>query len=59
MIERLSVGINARNPFTVFPEENVGIDPEVNFTTGNAQGISNTAQYPSTRSFGVNLNVSF
>ncbi|WP_338732987.1 SusC/RagA family TonB-linked outer membrane protein [Mangrovimonas cancribranchiae] len=58
-IDRLSVGVIARNPITVFPDENIGIDPEVNFSTGNAQGISNTAQYPSTRSFGFNVNLTF
>ena len=35
-----------------------GFDPESTYSTGNAQGVE-TASFPSTRSVGFNLNVSF
>lgn len=65
MIERagltsLTLGLNARNPFMILPKENRNYaDPETSNTTGNAQGIALTAQYPYTRTFGFTLNVKF
>ena len=54
------VGVNARNPFVVLPKENRGYaDPEFSNTSGNAQGLSVTGQYPATRTFGFSVNVSF
>ncbi len=59
-INSLSVSAIARNVFTVFPEENRGYaDPESNFTSGNAQGISTVGQYPATKSIGMGLNLTF
>jgi len=65
MIERaglssLTLGVNARNPFMILPKENRNYnDPETSNTTGNAQGIALTGQYPYTRTFGFTLNVKF
>lgn len=56
----LTVGIHARNPFTKFSRENRNYaDPETSFTTGNAQGIAASNQYPAIRTFGFNVNVNF
>ena len=54
------VGVNARNPFVVLPKENRGYaDPEFSNTTGNAQGLSVSGQYPATRSYGLSVNLTF
>lgn len=54
------LGVNARNPFVVLPKENRGYaDPEFSNTSGNAQGLSVTGQYPATRTFGFSVNLSF
>ncbi|RLJ61954.1 TonB-linked SusC/RagA family outer membrane protein [Lacinutrix venerupis] len=54
------IGINARNPFVVLPKENRGYaDPEFSNTTGNAQGLSVTGQYPATRTYGMTVNLTF
>ena len=56
----VTVGVNARNPFTVLPKENRGYnDPETSNTTGNGQGLAAINQYPVTRSYGLNLNIKF
>ncbi|MBE9575175.1 SusC/RagA family TonB-linked outer membrane protein [Flavobacterium proteolyticum] len=63
-------GINARNPFVFLADgsllkakngiENRGyVDPEASITGGNAQGYSNIGQYPTTRTFGASLNLTF
>jgi TonB-linked SusC/RagA family outer membrane protein len=59
-LESFRFGINARNPFTVLASENKGYtDPEASNTTGNAQGIANVGQYPTTRSYGFSINLTF
>lgn len=65
MIERagltsLRFGVNARNPFIVLPKENRDYhDPEQSRSSGNDQGIAVTGQYPATRTFGFNMNLTF
>ena len=34
-------------------------DPEASNSTANSQGISNVGQYPTTRTIGASLNVTF
>lgn len=59
-VNSLSVGLFARNPFFVYAKENRNYaDPESAYSSGNGAGIAITGQYPSQRSFGVNLKVSF
>jgi len=42
------------------PKENRGYsDPESSVTSGNAQGFQYTGQYPSTKSFGFSVNLTF
>jgi len=59
-VDALSLGINARNPFIKLPKANRGYtDPETSVTAGNAQGFQYTGQYPSTRSLGFSINLTF
>jgi len=59
-VQTFTVGVNARNPFTVLPKENRSYnDPETSNTTGNGQGLASINQYPVTRSFGFNINATF
>ena len=59
-IEAFKFGVNARNPFVFLASNNKGYtDPEASNTTGNAQGISDIGQYPTTRTYGFSLNVTF
>jgi hypothetical protein len=65
MIERaglssLRFGVNARNPLTVLPKENRNYhDPEQSRSSGNDTGLAVTGQYPQTRTFGFNVNLTF
>ncbi|ESU19537.1 outer membrane protein [Flavobacterium cauense R2A-7] len=59
-LSSLRFGVNARNPFTVLPKENRGYhDPEQSRSSGNDQGLAVTGQYPATRTFGFNVNLTF
>lgn len=56
-IQGLSLSLVGRNLF-YFKKNTPNIDPEANYTNTNAQGLE-YGGLPSTRSFGVNLNVKF
>ena len=58
-IQGINIGVFGRNLLTFRPKDNVYTDPEFNFTTGNAIGVSTQAQTPPTRQFGLNLNITF
>lgn len=69
-LESFRVGVNARNPFIFLAdgtlikaknglENNSYGDPEASNTTGNAQGYMNIGQYPSTRTLGFTVNLTF
>ncbi|WP_053971497.1 SusC/RagA family TonB-linked outer membrane protein [Mangrovimonas sp. ST2L15] len=59
-LSSLTLGVNARNLFTILPKENRSYnDPETSNTTGNGQGLAAINQYPVTRSIGMSLNVTF
>ncbi|UKB80369.1 SusC/RagA family TonB-linked outer membrane protein [Chryseobacterium sp. MEBOG07] len=56
----ITVGLFARNPFFVYSKENRNYaDPETSYTSGNGAGIALAEQYPSQRSFGINLKATF
>jgi hypothetical protein len=56
----LSFSVYARNPFYKFAKENRGYaDPEASFTTGNIGGLTNSNQYPSTRTVGFTTTINF
>lgn len=59
-VNSFTIGIYARNPFFVYSKENRNYsDPESSGSSGNGAGIAYTAQYPSQRSFGINLKTTF
>ena len=59
-VNSISFGINARNLFMILPKSNRGYnDPEQSRSSGTDQGLAVTGQYPITRTFGFNLNVTF
>jgi len=69
-LETLRFGINARNPFIFLADgkflkprhglaNNSYSDPEASNTTGNAQGIINVGQYPTTKTYGFTMNLTF
>ena len=59
-VNNVTFGVNARNLFTILPKSNRGYhDPEQSRSNGNDQGLAVTGQYPVTRTFGFNLNVTF
>jgi TonB-linked SusC/RagA family outer membrane protein len=57
----LSIGINARNPLTLFAKQNRNYgDPEAAETSGNAAGYDVfNARYPAQSSYGFSLNLTF
>lgn len=48
----------AHNPAILYRDKGLNIDPEVALNTGNVQGIEALSR-PTTRSFGLNLNLKF
>lgn len=69
-LETFRIGVQARNPFVFLADGSLikpknGLannsygDPEASNTTGNAQGIMNIGQYPTTRTLGFNVNLTF
>lgn len=64
-ISSFRCGINARNPFVIFSEnghgrKNLGYaDPESANTSGNGIGVANIGQYPTLRTIGFSLNLTF
>lgn len=59
-IKAITLGAYARNPFFIYAKDNKNYaDPETASSSGNSAGIALTGQYPSIRSFGLNLKASF
>jgi TonB-linked SusC/RagA family outer membrane protein len=60
-IRTASITLIGRNLFMVLPKENIFSDPEFNAfaTTSNNIGLNTTANTPTTRSYGVTLNLGF
>ncbi|MEZ4852727.1 SusC/RagA family TonB-linked outer membrane protein [Flavobacterium sp.] len=59
-LNSVTFGLNARDLFIWLPSENKFYsDPESNFTTGNAQGLSSIGLYPPSRTYGMSVNVTF
>jgi TonB-linked SusC/RagA family outer membrane protein len=54
-----SIALYGRNLITIVDESNFYTDPEYSFSTGNGQGVNNTAQTPPVRQFGFNINLTF
>ncbi len=58
-IAGVRIGVVGRNLFMFLPKNNIYTDPEFNSGTGNAVGYSTSAQTPATRSYGLNLTLTF
>jgi len=58
-IQKLKIGLIARNLMTWLPEENRFADPEFNNTLSNSIGVGGYFQSPPTKSYGVNLVIEF
>ncbi len=58
-LQKVSIGLIARNLYTLLPAENAFSDPEFNNSNSNTIGVGGYFQMPPTRSFGVNLNIEF
>jgi TonB-linked SusC/RagA family outer membrane protein len=59
-LESVKFGINARNPYISLSKNNkFYADPETANTSGNAAGLANVGQYPSTRTYGFSINLTF
>lgn len=59
VLKAVNITLVGRDLLILTPKENVWTDPEFSNTTGNSQGITNNLQTPSTRKFGVSLNLTF
>ena len=59
VIKDLSFTVNARNLFLFVPKSNQYTDPDFNFTTGNANGVSTSQINPPTRTIGFNITATF
>ncbi len=58
-IKAATIGLSARNLFTILPKSNQWTDPEFANTTGNALGVNNSNQLPPNRLYGFNVSVQF
>lgn len=59
IIKGLNVTLNARNLFLWVPKANQFTDPDFNFTTANATGVSTSQINPPTRVVGINVTATF
>ena len=59
-LNNISLSLYARNPIAIYAKTNRNFgDPESSNSTGNATGISDTTNYPTTRTFGFKINANF
>jgi TonB-linked SusC/RagA family outer membrane protein len=58
-IAGVRIGLVGRNLLMFLPKNNIYSDPEFNTTTGNAVGYTNSLQTPATRSYGLNITLTF
>jgi TonB-linked SusC/RagA family outer membrane protein len=59
LFKAVTFTVNARNLFLWVPNSNQYTDPDFNFTTGNANGVSTSQINPPTRTIGFNINATF
>lgn len=59
-VNSLTLSLYARNPIVIYSKDNRNFaDPETASFNDNAAGIATTTQYPTTRTFGFKINVTF
>jgi TonB-linked SusC/RagA family outer membrane protein len=59
VLKDVTFTINARNLLLIVPNSNQYTDPDFNFTTGNANGVSTSQINPPTRTIGFNITATF
>jgi TonB-linked SusC/RagA family outer membrane protein len=59
IIKKASIGLVGRNLLMFLPKSNLYTDPEFNLGTGNAVGVNSIAITPPTRTYGVNVELTF
>jgi hypothetical protein len=59
IIKRATIGLVGRNLLMFLPKSNLYTDPEFNLGTGNAIGVNSIAITPPTRTYGVNVELTF
>jgi outer membrane receptor protein involved in Fe transport len=58
-IAGVRIGLVGRNLLMLLPKNNIYTDPEFSTTTGNEVGYSTSGQTPATRSYGLNITLTF
>lgn len=59
VVKKASVSLVGRNLLTILPKSNLYTDPEFNVGTGNAVGFINIGITPPTRTYGLNIDLTF
>ncbi|TMI74236.1 MAG: SusC/RagA family TonB-linked outer membrane protein [Bacteroidetes bacterium] len=59
IIKAANLSLVGRDLFIFTVQENIWTDPEFSNTTGNGIGITTNGQTPSTRKYGISLNLTF
>jgi hypothetical protein len=59
LIKAANLSLVGRDLFIFTASENIWTDPEFSNTTGNGIGITTNGQTPSTRKYGISLNLTF
>jgi len=59
VIKAANISLVGRDLFIWTVKENIWTDPEFSNTTGNGTGVTNISQTPSTRKYGISLNLTF
>ncbi|MFN6089538.1 MAG: SusC/RagA family TonB-linked outer membrane protein [Cyclobacteriaceae bacterium] len=59
VLKRASVSLVGRNLLMFLPSSNLYTDPEFNLGTGNAVGVNSISITPPTRTYGINVDLTF
>ncbi|MEY2917464.1 MAG: hypothetical protein RIS73_1178 [Bacteroidota bacterium] len=59
ILSSASIGLYGRNLITIVDKKNQFTDPEFSFTSGNGLGVSNTAQTPPVKQYGITVSLNF
>lgn len=59
-VNELTIGVHARNPFTKFASDNKNYDdPETSFDSSIPGIVNGAGQYPTVKSYGASISISF
>jgi hypothetical protein len=59
VLKRASVSLVGRNLLMFLPSSNLYTDPEFNLGTGNSVGVNSISITPPTRTYGINVDLTF